>query len=189
MMKITFVQYLLCLATVSACASSAGTGGHAHVARGSISTDTPIHVHPFSTAETDLGGHAARDIANTMVRSAPHLLAVDIVDGLRAAGFTNVTLDESEGEPSASALKLTGRFTVLKPGSQNLRLWIGFGAGKSKVCVEGQLANPQGGVLADFSMCRGGLGWGASGPQLEGETGLLGHSIADSVIDLSGAGK
>ena len=54
-----------------------------------------------------------------MVKSAPHLLATDIVESLRRAGFTAVTLDESEEEPSGEALNLTGSFTKLNPGSQN----------------------------------------------------------------------
>ncbi len=102
-----------------------------------MSTKTPIHVHLFSTSETDLGRESSTDTTNAMVKSAPHLLAVDIVDRLRQSGFTQVTLDESTGKPSDNALNLIGRFTILNPGSQNLRLWIGFGAGKSKVCVEG----------------------------------------------------
>ena len=154
-----------------------------------MSTKTPIHVHLFSTSETDLGRESSTDTTNAMIKSAPHLLAVDIVDRLRQSGFTQVTLDESAGKPSDNALNLIGRFTILNPGSQNLRLWIGFGAGKSKVCVEGQLVNSNGKTLTDFSLCRSGLGWGSSGPQIEGEAEILGHSIADFLVEWSQAGK
>ena len=129
------------------------------------------------------------DTANTMVKSAPHLLAVDIVDRLRQSGFTQVTLDESDGEPSEDTLNLKGKFTVLNPGNQGLRLMFGFGAGKSKVCVEGQLIGSAGEILTDFSQCRSGLGWGSSAPQLEKETEILGYSIADLLIEWLQTGK
>jgi len=188
-----FLSACVCVLAMSGCASSGsavqGSETTAHASSGVITLDTPIHVHLFSTSDTDLGPASARDTANAMVKSAPHLLAVDIVDGLRRAGFTEVTLDESDGDPSAVALNLTGRFTVLNPGNQNLRLWIGFGAGKSKVSVEGSVVSATGAVLTEFSLSRSGLGWGASGPQLEDESGILGHSVADELVEWSGVGN
>ena len=143
-----------------------------------ISMDAPIHVRLFDTSRADLGKHSVRDTANAMVKSAPHLLAVDIVEALRRSGFTQVTLDETPGEPSGGALQLTGRFTELDPGSQNLRVWIGFGAGESKVCIEGELNDAAGTKLADFSDCRKGLGWGASAPQADDGAEILGDRVA-----------
>ena len=176
--------------TLSACGSSPGktSGNGSGAAQSStqmMSTNTPIHVHLFSTSTASLGGASARDTANAMVKSAPHLLAVDIVEMLRQAGFTHVTLDESDGEPSAEALNVTGNFTTLDPGSQNLRVWIGFGAGKSKVCVDGQLSDSKGETLTEFSQCRSGLGWGSSGPQVKGEAEALGQGVADSLVQWS----
>jgi len=179
-----------CLVALLGCASGAAGNSadsaleHAEV----MSLDTPIHVHLFSTSDTDLGAGSTRDTARAMLKSAPHLLAVDVVDRLRQAGFTRVTLDESDGDPASDALTLVGRFTVLHPGSQGLRMWIGFGAGKSKVCVEGRLVDADGQELTDFSLCRSGLGWGSSAPQLEGESADLGLSIAELLIDWSKAG-
>ena len=125
------------------------------------------------------------DTAQAMAKSAPHLLASDIVAALRNSGFSAVTLDESEGEPAADAMNLTGHFTKLDPGSQNLRLWIGFGAGESKVCVSGQLTDAKGKKLGDFADCRNGLGWGASGPQGDKGALILGDRIAKFLIDWS----
>ena len=189
-----FVSIFIFILTLSGCASSSDKqtrykSDNALVHSKAMLDNTPIHVHLFSTLETDLGRESAKDTANAMVKSAPHLLAVDIVDGLRQSGFTQVTLDESDGEPSDKALSVTGKFTTLHPGSQNLRLWIGFGAGKSKVCVDGQLLDPNGQILTDFSQCRSGLGWGSSGPQLEEGAKVLGHSIADLLAEWSQTGK
>jgi Domain of unknown function (DUF4410) len=143
-----------------------------------LDASAPIHVHPFTTDKADLGNPKFKDTAQAMAKSAPHLLAADIVAALRNSGFSAVTLDESEGEPAADAMNLTGQFTKLDPGSQNLRLWIGFGAGESKVCISGQLTDANGKKLADFADCRNGLGWGASGPQGEKGAMILGDRVA-----------
>ncbi len=153
-----------------------------HIYAEQLSKATEIHVHLFNTSEANLGNPKFRDTAYAMAKSAPHLLASDIVGALRHSGFTAVSLDETEGEPSENALNLTGRFTELNPGSQNLRVWIGFGAGKSKVCVEGELTDRHGVKLADFADCRSGLGWGSSAPQGDKGAKILGEEIADFLI-------
>jgi len=197
-MKNKNILYLLpilfYILTLSGCASSLKKStrykpDNALIYSDMASTKKPIHVHLFSTSEADLGIESSRDTANAMVKSAPHLLAIDIVDKLRQSGFTQVTLDGSDGEPSDSALNLTGKFTILNPGNQGLRLMFGFGAGKSKVCVEGQLIDSSGEILTDFAQCRSGLGWGSSAPQLEKETEILGYSIADLLIKWLQTGK
>ena len=150
---------------------------------GDLSKGTAIHVHPFSTAEADLGKPKFHVTATAMAKSAPHLLATDIVETLRNAGFTAVTLDESEGHRLPDAINVTGRFTKLDPGSQNLRVWIGLGAGESKVCISGEVTDSGGIKLADFADCRNGLGWGASGPQGEKGAEILGARVAVFLID------
>jgi hypothetical protein len=45
---------------------------------------------------------------------------------------------------------VTGRFTKLDPGSENLRIWIGLGAGESKVCISGEVTDSGGNKLADL---------------------------------------
>ncbi len=118
-----------------------------------------------------------------MAKSAPHLLATDIVEVLRRAGFTAVTLDESETTIPADALNLTGRVTTLDPGNQDLRVWIGFGAGQSQVCIEGEITDSMGETLADFADCRNGLGWGSSGPQVSEGAEILGERVAKFLIE------
>ncbi|WOJ98523.1 DUF4410 domain-containing protein [Congregibacter brevis] len=150
-----------------------------------FSKDTAIHVHLFDTSRADLGKSKHADIARSMANSAPHLLAADIVNALREAGFTKVTLDESESGAVDDALQLTGRFTKLDPGSQNLRVWIGFGAGKSEVCISGKLSTPEGNEVAEFDDCKSGLGWGQSGPQGDKGAEVLGDRVAGRIIGLS----
>ena len=96
---------------------------------------------------------------------------------------TSVTLDESEEGPSDGSLNLTGRFTKLNPGSQNMRVWIGLGAGESKVCISGEVSNASGEKLANFADCRNGLGWGASAEQGDKGAEILGERVAAFLID------
>ena len=152
---------------------------------GDMSKETAIHVHPFTTAEADLGNPKSHDTAAAMAKSAPHLLATDIVETLRDAGFTSVTLDESAGQRRPDAINVTGRFTKLNPGSQNLRVWIGLGAGESKVCISGEVTDSSGNKLADFADCRSGLGWGSSVPQGDKGAEILGLRVARFLIDLA----
>ncbi|MEH6591616.1 MAG: DUF4410 domain-containing protein [Halioglobus sp.] len=153
------------------------------VMSGDLSKTTAIHVRLFDTTGADLGKPKFRDTANAMAKSAPHLLAADIVEALRHAGFTSVTLDESEKGPSDESLSLTGRFTQLNPGSQDMRVWIGFGAGESKVCITGEVSNASGEKLANFADCRNGLGWGGSAQQGGKDAEILGDRVAAFLID------
>ena len=177
----TLVICLLILSSQAALATDKMDS--AQVIAGELSKSTSIHVHLFDTSGADLGNPKFRDTASAMAKSAPHLLATDIVEALRQEGFTSITLDESEAAPPEDALNLTGRFTVLNPGSQNLRVWIGFGAGESKVCISGEVTNASGKKLATFADCRNGLGWGESGKQGDKGAVVLGDRIADFLLE------
>ncbi|RLA34576.1 MAG: hypothetical protein DRR11_02475 [Gammaproteobacteria bacterium] len=143
-----------------------------------ISRDQSIHVQLFNSADAYLGKPKHRDTAELLARSAPHLLAVDIVEALRDAGFSDVMLDEAAESSAKPHLVLAGKITELNPGSQAARAWIGFGSGKSKVCVEGHVSDAAGTILANFSHCRNGLGWGDSSSQLADSAVRVGDSIA-----------
>ncbi|EAQ98812.2 DUF4410 domain-containing protein [Congregibacter litoralis] len=186
--SIRFSKYLTAAFAATFLLVSMGAGAAGKMDRqktysDSISKTAAIHVHPFGTAEADLGKPKFRDTAATMAKSAPHLLATDIVESLRRSGFSSVTLDESEEPIPSDAINVTGRFTKLDPGSQNLRVWIGFGAGKSKVCIEGEITDSDGNKLADFADCRSGLGWGSSAPQGNKGAEILGERVAGFLID------
>ena len=143
-----------------------------------ISKIEPFHVQLFDVADADLGKPKHRDTAEMLARSAPHLLAVDIVEALREAGFSSVVLDEQPDTSSTSHLVLKGKFTKLNPGSQAARAWIGFGAGESKVCVIGRIDDGAGKMLGEFSHCQKGLGWGKGDNQMESSAARVGDSIA-----------
>jgi len=148
-----------------------------------ISKDSPIHVRLFSVSDADLGKPKHLDTAELLSRTAPHLLAVDVVESLRGAGFDEVVVDESNALAPEGTLVLSGKFTELNPGSQAARAWIGFGAGRSKVCVEGTLSDHAGTELGNFSHCRKGLGWGESGGQMEKSAIRVGDSIAQFLTE------
>lgn len=137
----------------------------------------PLHVATFGVDQAKLGKAKHQDVARQMAQTVPHLLASDMVAELRSAGFADVTLDQSEST-NADKWVLTGEFTELNPGSQAARVWVGFGAGESKICVIAELKNSQGNVMGEFAHCAKSLGWGESGPQLESGADRLGHKFA-----------
>ena len=155
---------------------------HAKLYVRNITKDQPILIRLFDTQQAKLGKAKHQDIARMLAKTAPHILAADIVELLRDSGFTNVLLEESDIKPSGDHMILTGEFTSLNPGSEAVRAWVGFGAGKSKICVEGQIDTSSGTNLARFSDCSSGLGWGGSGNQMDEETDRIGRHIADLVI-------
>jgi len=130
-----------------------------------------------------MGNPKFRDTANAMAKPAHHLLATYIEQELRSGGFTAVNLDGAEVEVTANALNETGRFIRLDPGSQNLRMWIGIGAGESKVCISGKVTDASGQKPADFADCRNGLGWGSSTPQMDKGADIPGARLARFLID------
>lgn len=173
------------LASLTQTAAAAAEMDSHNIYSGQLTKASAVHIHLFSTEGADLGNPKFQDTASAMAKSAPHLLATDIVESLRSAGFSAVTLDETEGGSSPDALNVTGRFTKLDPGSQNLRVWIGLGAGESKVCISGEVTDHTGKKLADFADCRNGLGWGKSGPQGDKGAEVLGERIAAFLIEWS----
>lgn len=141
-----------------------------------VAKDAAIVVHAFDASQADLGSFKHIDTARRAAETGPHLVAVDIVETLRAHGFTSVTLSDST-EPAGEALQLVGTFTEINPGSQSTRVWIGFGAGASKVCISGTLQTAAGDVVGEFRDCEKGIGWGNSGNQTEGEASRIGENV------------
>ena len=54
-------------------------------------------------------------------------------------GLTAVKAQESECPDAAQTLQFGGTVTDFKAGNQNLRYWVGFGAGKQKLAVDAWL--------------------------------------------------
>lgn len=144
---------------------------------GVLDRSAPLHVATFGVDQAKLGKSKHQDVARQMAQTIPHLLASDIVTELRSDGFTDVTLDRSES-PNVDGWVLTGEFTEINPGSQAARVWVGFGAGKSKVCVLAELKDSQDKVMGEFAHCASSLGWGESESQMESGADRLGHKFA-----------
>ena len=131
----------------------------------SISKETPIRIRAFSTDQAEIGHvkkAAHREEADRMKQYAPTLLTEELGTSLRAAGFKDVAVVKSGDTLPKSCYVIDGKFTVLHPGSQQERLWIGFGAGKSKTCIAGKVTDQAGKNLAEFDNCRVGTWWGGS---------------------------
>lgn len=142
-----------------------------------LDRSVPLHVATFGVNQAKLGKAKHQDVARQMAQTVPHLLASDIVAELRGTGFTDVTLDQSEST-NADGWVLTGEFTELNPGSQAARVWVGFGAGESRVCVVAELKDSQGKVMGEFAHCAKSLGWGESDSQMESGVDRLGLKFA-----------
>jgi len=153
---------------------------------GKITRDAPVHVYLFDISNVKMGKAKHQDTARLMAGTVPHLLAVDIIEGMRDGGFSEVILEEStatEVNLSSGEMALLGRFTELNPGSQATRQWIGLGAGKSKVCLKGRLVDSNNKSLGEFSDCRDGLGWGNSAAELENSTESIGDDVANLLTE------
>ena len=149
---------------------------HANLKVPKIAPGSTIYVKEFSTADANLSKSRHKDTAERLVSVIPHLLAIDLVEELRSDGF-DALLDSGEPIPDGS-LVLAGRFTDLDPGSQSARVWIGFGAGKSRVCIEGEVTDAQS-SLGEFSHCRAGIGWGESDQQVATSADRMAEQVAE----------
>lgn len=174
---ITFIALPICTSASDSILLDHGPLDKAILNTATIDRTVPMHVRNFDVSQAKLGKSKHEDIARQMAQSVPHLLASDIVNELRANLFTAVTLEQSNTSTDGGWV-LEGQFTELNPGSQAARLWVGFGAGKSKVCVMATLKDDKGSVMGEFAHCSNGLGWGGSDSQLETDAERLGHKFA-----------
>ena len=131
----------------------------------SISKGAPIRIREFSTDNADLGTGAKenkpkyQEMAREMKENAPKILLRSTIVGLLQERFSDVKAAAEGAEIPDAALVIEGEFTKLNPGSKGKRLVIGFGAGKSQVCVSGKVVRGvQGDVLMEFDHCRKAIG-------------------------------
>jgi hypothetical protein len=147
----------------------------------SISKDTPIRIQEFSADAADMGHvkkESHRQVAQGMMKKAPALLAEELHAGLQEAGFKDVAIAKEGDTLPAKHYLITGKFTVLHPGSQQQRLWIGFGAGKSKTCIAGEVTDQAGKALAEFENCRVGTWWGGSEGEIRNDSRGTGNHLS-----------
>ena len=125
-----------------------------------VPTAGPVLIQWFSTERTDFGtGKSAKkkkkhNIAMEMKMEAPVVLASTLISRLGAKELFPEVAEYREGGVPENAIIVEGEFTKLNPGSRGKRYWVGMGAGKSKVCVEGRVVTAQGAVLMTFAHCR-----------------------------------
>lgn len=126
--------------------------------------DPRIVVELFGTARTNFGTGEkedkpkAQEAAQQMEATAPITLAQSIVAQIESRGVLGGAQLASSGAAPAGALRMRGEFTMLNPGSRGKRFWVGMGAGRSRVCVTGELVDADGKVLLTFDHCRSGTG-------------------------------
>jgi hypothetical protein len=159
-----------------------------HAATLPSGTEIPVMIRRFSSEGADLGtgaeGKGTRsEEAAKIQKEGPDLLATEFVARLLKLGpYTKVTiLDEGTAIPP-EAIVVEGKFLKIDPGSRAARYFVGFGAGKSTVSVEGVVKDGTGKTLAEFSQRRFGsmgIGGGDSLAKLTSDSKSIGKDIAE----------
>lgn len=152
-----------------------------------LPADSQILVKTFGTDNTDFGKlkkERQKETAENMKAVAPVSLQQSLIQDLTNAGtFAGVAAHE-EGELPANAVLVEGEFTTLNPGNRNKRYFVGAGAGKSKVCVEGRVINAAGELLGEFADCRSGTGMMAfTGGRAEG---MMSNDVYRCAVNIGG---
>ncbi len=151
------------------------------------STDVPFVFTDFSIESTDFGKMKKQsqiEAVDIMKNTAPSAFRDAFLRKLAENGtFASVEALEGDGAPDG-ALLVRGEFTALNPGSRAKRYMVGMGAGRSKICIAGNVANAAGEVLVKFQDCRSGnLGWfgGRSEGMMSQDVYLAASNLADFV--------
>ncbi|MCP4201227.1 MAG: DUF4410 domain-containing protein [bacterium] len=161
---------------------------HAVIYQGSISKDQPIRVRLFASENADVGKTGKKKyshIAIMMKQTAPTALLTQCLEGLREGSFADVAELKREDDPPKNALVIDGEFTMLNPGSQAKRYFVGMGAGRSKICVKGHVARAED-VLLEFEHCRigaVGLFGGNAAKQMNTDSLRTGGRVAEFMVE------
>ncbi len=168
------------------------------VAKLPAGADVPVLVRRFSSDAADLGSGGEGGKKDRMVeaqkiqKDGPEILATEFVGRLLKLGsFTKVSVLETDAAVPPEAIVIEGKFLKIDPGSRAARYFVGFGAGKSTVSVEGAVKDGSGRTLAEFSQRRFGSMGMAGGDSLEkltSDTKSIGKDIAE-FLDAWARGK
>ena len=141
-----------------------------------------VVIRPFSATDADIVNGEKKEETRAMQVRAPNVLNESFVPKLKGLGpFTDVSVLAAGAMPPADAIVVEGKFTEMDPGSQAKRYFVGFGAGKSGVMVDGSVKSADGTVLATFQQRRVGVMGVAGGDSMEklvSDTKAIGEDIA-----------
>ena len=147
-----------------------------------------VVIRPFSATDEDLvEGDRHKDETKKMQVDAPPMLSREFVTKLKEFGpFTDVSALEADAAAPADSLVVEGKFIEMDPGSRAKRYFVGFGAGKSGVTVEGAVKAADGTVLATFKQRRVGV-MGVAGGSSMGKLTADTKNIAEDVAKFMSA--
>jgi hypothetical protein len=141
-----------------------------------------VAIRPFSATDEDLVKGEKKEETKTMQADGPRILADRFAVKLKELGpYAEVTILQAAAPPPADSLVVEGKFTELDPGSRAKRYFVGFGAGKSGVTVEGAVKSSDGKLLATFEQRHIGVMWAAGGDslgKLVSDTKSIGEDLA-----------
>ena len=141
-----------------------------------------VVIRPFSATDADIVNGDKKDETKKMQVTAPDILDGVFVSKLKAMGpFTDVSALAAGATPPAGSMVVEGKFTEMDPGSRAKRYFVGYGAGKSGVMVEGKVRSSEGTLLATFEQRRVGVIGVAGGDSLDkltDDTKAIGEDIA-----------
>jgi Domain of unknown function (DUF4410) len=131
-----------------------------------LPSSTRVVIKPFSATDDDVEGDSEE--TKKMKVDGPGMLADQFVLKLKELGpFTDVSAVTQDAAPAADALLVEGKFTEIDPGSRAKRYFVGFGAGKSGVTVQGSVKGADGKLLAAFEQRRVGVMGVAGGNSMD----------------------
>jgi hypothetical protein len=140
-----------------------------------------VVMRPFSATDADLTEGDKKEDTKTMQPIAPGLLADEFVAKVKTMGaFAEASVLTGDAAP-ADAIVVEGKFREMDPGSRAKRYFVGYGAGKSGVMVEGAVKSSDGTVLATFQQRRVGVMGFAGGDSIEkmkADTKAIGEDLA-----------
>jgi uncharacterized protein DUF4410 len=151
-----------------------------------------VVMRPFSATDADIKEGDKKEETKKMQPIAGRTLGDEFVTQMKKLGpFTDVSLLADDATPPADAIVVEGKFTEMDPGSAAKRAFVGYGAGKSGVKVEGSIKKSDGTLLATFNQRRVGVmsgGYKDSMGKLMGDTIAIGEDIA-KLLNAWGTGK
>jgi len=150
-----------------------------------------VVMRPFSATDADLAEGDKKDDTRKMQPIAGKTLGDEFVAQLKKMGpFSEVSLLDEGATPPADAIVVVGKFVEMDPGSAAKRYFVGYGAGKSGVKVQGSIKSGDK-VLATFEQRRVGVmsgGYKDSMGKLMSDTIAIGEDLA-KLLNAWGNGK